>query len=143
MSESSLTGRWSWAHGLPLALALFLAILAGGTAGYMLVEGWSPWDTFYMTVTTVATVGYREVHTLSFAGQVFTVVLIFGGVGTVLYTATQLAAVVVEGGLHRRFEQRRVKRMLEDLKDLSSSAATGASGASLPASCDSRACRLS
>ena len=117
MSESSLTGRWSWAHGLPLALALFLAILAGGTAGYMLVEGWSPWDAFYMTVITVATVGYREVHTLSFAGQVFTVVLIFGGVGTAFYTATQLAAVVVEGGLHRRFEQRRVTRMLENLKD--------------------------
>jgi len=48
---------------------------------------------------------------------VFTVVLIFGGVGTVFYTATQLAAVIVEGGLHRRFEQRRVTRMLENLKD--------------------------
>ena len=43
--------------------------------------------------------------------------LIFGGVGTAFYTATQLAAVVVEGGLHRRFEQRRATRMLEDLKD--------------------------
>ena len=117
MSESFLTDRRSWAHGLRLALALFLAILVGGTAGYMLVEGWGPWDAFYMTVITVATVGYREVHTLSFAGQVFTVVLIFGGVGTAFYTATQLAAVVVEGGLHRRFEQRRVTRMLEDLKD--------------------------
>jgi voltage-gated potassium channel len=117
MSEAFLTDRRSWAHGLRLALALFLAILAGGTVGYMLVEGWSPWDAFYMTVITVATVGYREVHALSFAGQVFTVVLIFGGVGTAFYTATQLAAVVVEGGLHRRFEQRRVTRMLEDLKD--------------------------
>lgn len=117
MPKGFLTDRVSWAHGLRLALALFLAILAGGTAGYMLVEGWSLWDAFYMTVITVATVGYREVHTLSFAGQVFTVVLIFGGVGTAFYTATQLAAVVVEGGLHRRFEQRRVTRMLENLKD--------------------------
>ena len=117
MSESSLTDRWLWAHGLRLALSLFLATLVGGTAGYMLVEGWGLWDAFYMTVITVSTIGYREVHTLSFAGQVFTVVLIFGGVGTAFYTATQLAAVVVEGGLHRRFEQRRVTRMLENLKD--------------------------
>jgi voltage-gated potassium channel len=111
------TTRASWAHGLRLALALFLAILIGGTTGYILVEGWGPWDAFYMTVITVATVGYREVHTLSFAGEVFTVVLIFGGVGTVFYTVTQLAAVIVEGGLHRRFEQRRVTRMLEELTD--------------------------
>ena len=117
MPTPFLPGRVSWAHGLRLALALFLVILVGGTAGYMLVEGWGPWDAFYMTVITVATVGYREVHTLSFRGEVFTVVLIFGGVGTAFYTATQLAAVIVEGGLHRRFEQRRVTRMLDDLTD--------------------------
>ena len=112
-----LTPQRSWAHGLRLALVLLLATLLGGTVGYMLVEGWDLWDAFYMTVITVSTIGYREVHTLSLAGQVFTVVLIFGGVGTAFYTATQLAAVIVEGGLHRRFEQRRVTRMLDDLKD--------------------------
>ena len=117
MPKSYMTGRLSWAHGLRLSFALFLVILAGGTAGYVLVEGWSLWDAFYMTVITVATVGYREVHTLSFTGEIFTVVLIFLGVGTVFYSVTQLAAVVVEGGLHRRFEQRRVTRMLEHLKD--------------------------
>jgi voltage-gated potassium channel len=68
-----------------------------------------------MTVTTVATVGYREVHPLSFPGQVFTILLILGGVGTAFYTATLLATVVVEGGLHRRFEQRRFNRMLEQI----------------------------
>jgi voltage-gated potassium channel len=83
----------------------------------MLIEGWGPWDAFYMTVTTVATVGFREVHALSFAGQVFTVALIVGGVGTAFYTATLIATLIVEGGLHRRFEQRRFTRMLQDLKD--------------------------
>lgn len=92
-------------------------MLAGGTAGYVLVEGWSAWDAFYMTVTTVATVGFKEVHPLSFAGQVFTILLIFCGVGTALYTVTLLATIVVEGGLHRPFEQRRVARMLETIKD--------------------------
>ena len=75
------------------------------------------WDAFYMTVTTVATVGFREVHPLSFRGEVFTIVLIVGGVGTAFYTATMIATLVVEGGLHRHFEQRRFARMLENLKD--------------------------
>ena len=117
LSPSLLTQRRPWARGLRLALVLLLTVLLGGTVGYMVVEGWGVWDAFYMTVITVSTIGYREVHTLSFAGQVFTVALIFGGVGTAFYTATQLAAVIVEGGLHRRFEQRRVTRMLEELTD--------------------------
>jgi len=96
---------------------LLVAILAGGTAGYMLVEGWNVWDAFYMTVTTVATVGYGEIHPLSPRGRLFTVALIFGGVGTALYTVTLLATMIVEGGLHRRLEQRRAARMLEHIKD--------------------------
>src|SRR5580765_8989086 len=96
---------------------LLLAVVAGGTAGYMVIEGWSAWDAFYMTVTTVATVGFREVHPLSRAGQAFTLLLIVSGVGTAFYTATLLATAIVEGGLHRRFEQRRNKRMLEQIRD--------------------------
>jgi len=104
-------------RGPRLAATLLLAVLAGGTAGYMLVEGWNVWDAFYMTVTTVATVGYGEIHPLSPRGRLFTVALIFGGVGTALYTVTLLATMIVEGGLHRRLEQRRAARMLEHIKD--------------------------
>ena len=107
----------SWARGPRLAATLLLMIIAGGTSGYVLIEGWTPWEAFYMTVTTVATVGYREVHPMSFAGQVFTIALILGGVGTAFYTATSVATLIVEGGLHRRVEQRRLTRMLQDLKD--------------------------
>ena len=114
---SRTADRWAWTRGPRLAVTLLLFILAGGTAGYMVVEGWSAWDAFYMTVTTVATVGFQEVHPLSFAGQVFTILLIFGGVGTAFYTVTLLATIIVEGGLHLRFEQRRVSRMLEQIKD--------------------------
>jgi len=117
MPRSTGGDRWSWTHGPRLAIALLFIVIAGGTAGYMLVEGWSAWDAFYMTVTTVATVGFREVHPLSFAGQVFTILLIFGGVGTAFYTVTLLATIIVEGGLHRRFERRRVTRMLEQIND--------------------------
>jgi voltage-gated potassium channel len=102
-------------RGPRLALTLLACIIAAGTAGYVVIEGWPLWDAFYMTVTTVATVGYREIHPLSFPGQAFTILLILGGVGTAFYTATLLATVIVEGGLHRRFEQRRFVRMLEQM----------------------------
>jgi voltage-gated potassium channel len=114
---SRTVDRWAWTRGPRLAVALLLIILAGGTAGYVLIERWGLWDAFYMTVTTVATVGFLEDHPLSFAGQAFTVALIFLGVGTAFYTVTLLATIIVEGGLHRRFEQRRVTHMLEQIKD--------------------------
>ena len=104
-------------RGPRLAVLLLVGVLAGGTVGYMVIEGWSAWDAFYMTVTTVATVGFREVHPLSRGGQVFTILLIFCGVGTAFYTVTLLATIIVEGGLHRRFEKRRVARMLEHITD--------------------------
>ena len=106
-----------WLSGPRLALVMLSVVTAGGTAGYMTIEGWGAWDALYMTVTTVATVGFREVHPLSGAGQAFTLLLIVSGVGTAFYTATLLATAIVEGGLHRRFERRRIERMLEDLRD--------------------------
>ncbi len=108
--------RW-WLPGPGLAVGLLLLVIAGGTAGYMVIEGWSAWDSLYMTVITVTTVGYREVHVLSPAGEGFTIVLLIGGVGTALYTFTLLATVVVEGGLHLRLEQRRIRRMIDRLED--------------------------
>ena len=73
--------RLLWIQGPRLAVALFVCVLVGGTAGYTAIEGWSAWDAFYMTVITVTTVGYREVHRCRRAGQVFTTVLAVAGVG--------------------------------------------------------------
>jgi voltage-gated potassium channel len=105
------------AEGPAFAVALLVVIIAGGTAGYVVIEGWSAWDAFYMTIITVTTVGYEEVHHLSRTGQVFTVALLLSGVGAALYTFTLLATVVVEGGLPKRLQQRRHERMLETIKD--------------------------
>jgi voltage-gated potassium channel len=105
------------AQGPGFAVALLASIVAGGTLGYMLIEGWSAWDSFYMTIITVTTVGYREVHDLSRAGQVFTVILLVSGVGAALYTFTLVATVVVEGGLRKRLQRRRHTRMLDTIKD--------------------------
>jgi len=100
-----------------LASALLAAVIAGGTLGYILIEGWSVWDAFYMTVITVTTVGYKEVHDLSFTGEAFTVVLLLAGVGAALYTFTLLATVVVEGGLPKRLRHRRYARMINTISD--------------------------
>lgn len=104
-------------HGLGLAVALLVLVVGVGTVGYMMVEGWPAWDALYMTVTTITTVGYREVHPLSRSGQIFTVILIVTGVGTALYAVTLVASTVVEGGLHHRWEERRRARMIEHLHD--------------------------
>ena len=98
-------------------LVLLAAVVAGGTIGYVAIEGWNVWDAFYMTVTTVATVGYREVNPLSRAGQMFTVLLVVGGVGSALYAFSAITAVVVEGGWRPYFAQWRRTRMLESLSN--------------------------
>jgi len=115
VSERSRGGRLFQAKGLGLAVALLVFVIAGGTLGYMAIEGWNAWDAFYMTVLTVTTVGYKE--TLSPVGQAFTVVLLLGGVGAALYTFTLLATTVVEGGLPKRLRQRHRARMLETITD--------------------------
>ena len=109
--------HWLQAQGPLFATVLLISITVGGTVGYMLIERWSAWDAFYMTVITITTVGYREVHDLSRAGQAFTVVFLIVGVGAALYTFTLMAAAVVEGGLPKRFQRRRAARMLETIKD--------------------------
>lgn len=60
---------------------LLLLILIAGTLGYCLIEQWSLLDSLYMTVITLATVGYGEIHPLSITGRVFTIFLIMGGMG--------------------------------------------------------------
>ncbi len=89
--------------------------MAGGTVGYMLTDGRGAWDAFYMTVLALTTV--ESPSNLSRPGQVFTVLLLLGGVGAALYTFTLLATVVVEGGLPKRLQRRRQQRMLETLSD--------------------------
>ena len=108
-------GPSPWWAGWRLTVALLAVVIAGGTSGYALIEGWGLWDAFYMTIITVTTVGYREVHPLSRAGEVFTAAFVMVGVATVLYTFSFLMAQVVEGDLQERWARRRRKRMLDDL----------------------------
>src|SRR5688572_31355082 len=65
-----------------VSLLVLLTVLVLGTIGYRLIEGMGWVDAAYMTVITVATVGFEEVSPLSQAGKVFTIGLIVIGVGT-------------------------------------------------------------
>jgi len=106
--------RWFRLQGPGLAVALLVSVVAFGTLGYHWIEGWGLWRSFYTTVLAITTV---ELPPLSRAAQAFTIVLLLSGVSAALYTFTLLATVVVEGGLHRRFERRRNARMLTTIKD--------------------------
>ena len=116
--EDAARGRTlPWWAGWRLVAILIAAVTIAGTVGYVLIEGWSWWDAFYMTVITITTVGYGEVHPLSHAGEVFTVAILLSGVGSFFYAFTLFMALLAEGQLVERLEQRRRGRMLDDLKD--------------------------
>lgn len=95
---------------------LVIVALAYGTTGYMLIEDWDVLDAFYMALTTVSTVGFGEIHPLSPSGRLFTVTLILGGTGTILYTFGVFAETLVGGQLVAFRRQRRMKHEIGALR---------------------------
>jgi voltage-gated potassium channel len=100
-----------------LGLFTLAVVLVTGTAGYMIIEDWSLLDAAYMASITITTVGYSEVRPLSQSGQIFTIGLMFLGVGTAFYILTALVATIIEGDLRQIFGARRMKSMIERLQD--------------------------
>lgn len=103
---------------LRLALAMMLTVFVVGSVGYG-VLGLSPIDAMYMTVTTITTVGFREVTgpNVTTAEKVFTMLIIVTGVGTVLYTFTLGVQVVVEGQLRDFVGRRRMDKKIAQMRD--------------------------
>jgi voltage-gated potassium channel len=102
---------------LVLSLLLTLFISIAGTIGYMFIEGWNLLDSIYMTITTIATVGYGEVHKVSDSGRIFTILLIFFGVGFCLYVAGAMVQFMVEGRIRAVLGRRRLDKKIGRLKD--------------------------
>jgi voltage-gated potassium channel len=107
------SGR-SAVHRIGLAVLALVAVTLFGVIGY-LVLGFTPLEAMYQTITTVATVGFREVRPLTAAGQVFTIVLILLGVGTVLYNLGVIVEALIEGHLREHVERRRMDRRIAGL----------------------------
>jgi voltage-gated potassium channel len=94
------------------------ALVAGGSLGYWFIEeDYTLFDSLYMTVITLTTVGYEEVHQLSTAGRVFTIVLLLGGVFTIFFTATEIVRAVVGGEVQAALGRQRMERNLAEMKD--------------------------
>lgn len=102
---------------LILSIALIVTIILCGTLGYSFLEGWDFFDSFYMTIITLTTVGFGEVHPLSRIGRLFTVVLIIGGVGTVFYVLSTGAKFMLEGELQEIFGRKRLEKKIKELRD--------------------------
>ncbi|UCD33171.1 MAG: potassium channel protein [Desulfobacterales bacterium] len=100
-----------------ITIFLSLVLLMLGALGYMVIEGWSFLDAIYMTVITLATVGYGEVHEISPTGRIFTVFLIFSGVGFFLYVAGNVVQFVVEGRIRHILGRRVLDKQISKLKD--------------------------
>ena len=106
---SSLTRRLAWVGG---ALA---CVVVYGVAGYWWLEGWSFLDALYMTITTLTTVGFREVRELDTSGRLFTLSLLILGVGVLLVGISFTAAVLAEAEIGGRSRRRRMERRIASM----------------------------
>lgn len=102
---------------LALALSGVGLVLGGGVVGYVLIEGYTFLEALYMTIITVATVGFSEVKPLSPAGRLFTGGLILLGVGCAAYSFGTVLEMMVEGGVQDILGRRRVEKEIRRLKD--------------------------
>lgn len=99
-----------------LDLFIFSLILTGGCIGYMVIEGWNGFDALYMTITTLTTVGFQEVHPLSQTGRIFTLFLILFGVGFFLYFLGSITGMIVEGTVRDVLGRRKLEKQINQLQ---------------------------
>lgn len=97
--------------------ALLTLMLCIGTVGFTLIENYSVFDAFYMTLITITTVGYAEVHPLSHAGRIFNSFVIFFGVAVIFIASGAMTQSIVELELTDRYSKRRIKKMIDNLHD--------------------------
>jgi voltage-gated potassium channel len=100
---------------LAFIAGLLAAALLIGTVGYYLIEGWSLFDSLYMALITLTTVGYGEVHPLSFRGRVFTSFLMLIGVTTVFVSIAVIGDTLLRLEMMDYFGRKRRDRMLRQI----------------------------
>lgn len=102
---------------LLILFSLPVVLLFLGTIGYYFIENWSPLESLYMTAITLTTVGFGEVQPLSRSGQIFTIVLLLLGVGTLAYALNTAGQYVLEADIGKTLRRRRNRRMIEKLEN--------------------------
>lgn len=100
-----------------ISTGLILAVIVIGILGYSFIEGYNFIDALYMTIITVGTVGFGEVHPLSDTGKLFTSFLIIVSLGTFAYALSMMTSTIVGGEINRYFKIRRVNTAIEKLEN--------------------------
>lgn len=103
------------ARRILFAASLPVVLISIGCVGYHRIEGWSWFDALYMTVITIATVGFGETHELSQTGRTFTIALILGGAFTMAAAVTSVIRSIVSGEVQRLLGRQRTERILNNL----------------------------
>lgn len=104
-------------HRVRVWIAVVLAAVLAGSIGYVVIEGWSALDAVYMTVITMTTVGFREVHELDTAGRLWTMAVSVGGVAIIFGSIGIVAETVLSEAASGRREERRMREAVEALSD--------------------------
>lgn len=102
---------------LKIALALVLATVCTGTAGFMMIENYNFTDSLYMTIITMTTIGYGEVHTLGAGGRYFNMFIIITGVGILGYSLSLITQVLIAAQFHNIRGRRAMQKEIDQLKD--------------------------
>lgn len=84
-----------------------------GTAGFMYIENWAFFDALYMTIITLTTIGFGEVHALSYEGKIFTICLIFMGLGIVTFSISSLMNYMLNFDLKKHKRDKMQKKINE------------------------------
>ncbi|MFB2934322.1 TrkA family potassium uptake protein [Aerosakkonemataceae cyanobacterium BLCC-F154] len=98
------------------AIAIIVIFLLG-TLWYKFIEGWNWLDSIYMTVITLATVGYGETRPLGDRGRLFTIFLIGLGIVTIAYIVNQFTEAIIQGYFQEGRKLRQLKRLIETLRE--------------------------
>jgi voltage-gated potassium channel len=100
-----------------LIVGVLLLTILVGTVGFHVIEGYTLFDAFYMTLITITTVGYAELHPLSRAGRIFNSLLILFGVTAMFFAVGAMTQTIIELELRDRFGNRRTKRMIGKMEN--------------------------
>lgn len=102
---------------LTTSLILLSLTVVLGLIGYQIIEGWSFSDSFYMTIITLSTVGFGEIHNLSGDGRLFTAFLIFFAVVLMAYFTASMARILLEGELLSLLGRRKMETKIKQLEN--------------------------
>ena len=111
--------RWqhSPATGIKILVAVTTSALAGGTVGFRLIEGQGWFESFYMTLVTLTTIGYEETIELSQYGRYFNAILIITGFSVIFVAVGMLVDALIRLEILDRFQQVALRRMLKEFSD--------------------------